>query len=161
MIVFERTGDMDLVRRVMTHPAVYPQIADDGCPPASEYRPSEHPAYLYLLVRRGADVLGLFAFTMQNAVTVEVHTCLLPAARARLESGARISTAAARGAAAWIWANTRAQRIVTSVPAFNRLALRLAERAGMKRYGVNEKSFQKHGILHDQILLGLSRPESN
>jgi RimJ/RimL family protein N-acetyltransferase len=59
----------------------------------------------------------------------------------------------------WLWAHTSCRRLITNVPARNRLALRFAEAAGMERFGVNHASLLKDGKLQDQILLGLSRPE--
>jgi RimJ/RimL family protein N-acetyltransferase len=98
----------------------------------------------------GGELLGLWMFTPQNAVCWEIHTCLLPCAWGRRAGEA------ARRMAEWVWANTPCRRLVTAIPAYNRLALRFAEAAGMRRWGLNERSFLKHGELQDQILLGLS-----
>lgn len=151
-MTFESTRDMQLVKEIFTHPKVYPYITDDGSAPAAEFIPLDHPAILYLLCMDGEELLGLWMFVRSNAVTVEVHTCLLPG------HGFRRARTAAREAAEWIWANTDAMRIVTTVPAFNRAARWFAEAAGMTQYGLNPQSFLKDGILHDQALLGLSRP---
>ena len=138
----------------MTHPKVWPYITDDDAPPVAEFAPIVHHHVIYLLCRDGAKLLGLWMFTRQNAVTVEVHTCLLPG------HGFTRAREAARGAAEWIWEHCPAvQRIITNVPRFNRLALKFALDVGMDRYGTNPKSFLKDGILQDQTLLGLSRPE--
>lgn len=151
MITFERAGDLELVRSVMTHPQIYPHISDDGSPPAEEFEPIDHPAVWYVLAFDGDELLGLFMFIPQGAACWEVHTCLLPASW-----GARAAAAAA-GAAAWLFKQTECRRIVTAVPICNRLALRFARQAGMTQYGVNPNSFLKHGELHDQVLLGLSK----
>lgn len=154
MITFERSRDYDLIRRVLTHRLIYPHIADDSSPPVEEFKPIEHDAIWYVIVRdidaEGSDVLGLWMFTPQNAVCWEVHTALLP--RAWGERG----QLAARLLPAWIWANTPCRRIVTNVPATNRLALHFAVKAGMKVYGVNEASFLKNGVLCDQVCLGIN-----
>ncbi len=59
----------------------------------------------------------------------------------------------------WAWKNTPATRVVTKVPAFNRIALRFARRAGMTQFGINETSYRKNGTDHDQVLLGVTRPK--
>jgi RimJ/RimL family protein N-acetyltransferase len=155
MITFERTQDLELVREILTDPKVYPHVTDDGSPAAAEFTPIDHPSIWYVLVRDqlcGYDqVLGLFMFVPQGAACWEVHTCLLPIAYGRR------AAAAAAGAAEWIFEQTECRRIVTSVPAYNRLALRFARQAGMTQYGVNPNSFLKKGKLHDQVLLGLSK----
>ena len=152
-MTFERTTDYELVRRVVTHPRIWPGASDDFSPPAEEWRPIEHEALWYVAVRDGEEFLGLFVFVPASPVCWEVHTCLLPC------SWGERAVQAAREVAEWIWLNSGCRRITTAVPAFNRLAHRLARRAGMREYGRNLKSYMKHGKLHDQILLGLSPAE--
>ncbi len=147
---------MWLVREIMTHPKVWPYITDDDAPLVAEFAPLIHHHIVYLLCRDGEKLLGMWMFTRRNAVTLEVHTCLLPGhgfTKARL---------AAKGAAEWIWENCPAvQRIITNVPRFNRLALKFALDVGMDRFGTDPSSFLKDGVLQDQIMLGLSRPQEN
>jgi RimJ/RimL family protein N-acetyltransferase len=152
LLTYERTRDLELVRSILTHPRVYPWISDDGCPPAEEFQPIDHPSVWYVVVREQLSglLLGLFMFVPQNAVCWEVHTCLLPAA------WGKPAAAAAAGASHWMGERTPCRRIVTSVPSYNRLALRFARAAGMKQFGVNPASYLKTGKLHDQVLLGLS-----
>lgn len=151
-MTFERTFDMQLAREVITHPKVWPWISDDGSPARESFVPENHPGNLYLLCFDGETLLGLWLFVKRNAVTVEVHTCLLP------HHGFHRGRVAARQAAEWIWANTDVQRIITSVPETLRIALRFAQAAGMVEFGRNLKSFLKNGRLWDEVLLGISRP---
>jgi RimJ/RimL family protein N-acetyltransferase len=155
VITFERSFDYTLIRGILTHDKIWPHISDDGSPPREEYRPIEHDAIWYVIVRDGDKLLGLWVFTPQNAVCWEVHTALLPAAW-----GPR-GQHAARLLPGWIWANTPCRRIVTNVPETNRLALHFAVKSGMKIYGVNRQSWMKNGVLCDQICLGLSQPETD
>jgi RimJ/RimL family protein N-acetyltransferase len=134
----------------MTDPAVWPWIGDDFSPAREDFRPIEHPGIWYVIVRDQAELLGLWMFVPQNAVCWEVHTCLLPS------HGVKRGRQAAREMARWIWQNTPCRRIVTNVPRFNRAALLFARAAGMQEFGVNPRSYQKGGELHDQVLLGLS-----
>lgn len=160
MITFERSQDYELIRSILTHEKIYPHISDDGSPPREEYRPIESLVVWYVLVWSNTEapafreLLGLWMFVPQNAVCWEVHTALLPAAW-----GPR-GQQAARMLPDWIWANTPCRRIVTNVPETNRLALHFAAKAGMKVYGVNQKSWMKDGVLCDQICLGLSKRET-
>jgi RimJ/RimL family protein N-acetyltransferase len=150
---FERTENLELVRRILTHPRIWPHISDDGSPPPEQFEPPDHPAIWHVLAWDGDELLGLWLLVPHNSVCWEVHTALLPHAwgeRARR---------AARAFLAWLWRETPCRRLITAVPASNRLALRFAEAAGMRIWGVNEKSFLRGGRLEDQILLGLSPPE--
>jgi RimJ/RimL family protein N-acetyltransferase len=148
---FSPTRDFELIRRVLTHEKIWDHISDDGAPAVEEFQPADHPAFTYLEVRDGEELLGLFLLVRENAACMEVHTCLLPAAwgpRAR---------EAARGLIDWVFTHTDCRRLITSVPAYNRLALRFAERAGMTKYGENPDSFLKRGRLYSQVLLGISK----
>ncbi len=153
--IFERTTDLELVRSIITHPKIYDHVSDDGCPPADQFKPLDNPVIWYVLVVECEVLLGMWTFMPQNTACWEVHTCLLPVAWGDL------GREAAKAMAEWIWKNTPCRRLVTNVPVMNRMALKFAKAAGMEEYGVNPKSYLKRGTLHDQILLGMSKPEDN
>lgn len=152
MIHIERSFDYDLIRAIMGNISIYRRICDDRCPPAAEFRPIESEEIWYCIVWDGNDLLGLWMLVPQNGICYEIHTCLLPHAW-----GARARRAAA-AMAAWIWENTPCRRLITNVPANNRVAYHFALQAGMEVYGRNEASFLKNGKLLDQICLGMSPP---
>jgi RimJ/RimL family protein N-acetyltransferase len=146
---FEYTTDSKLVKSIVTHPRIWPHVTDDFSPNVEAYVPPQ--AGIYLLVKDGDETLGLFFLHPHNAICWEIHTCLLP------NAWGQRAKQVVKEAAPWIFAHTGCKRIITNVPDYNRLALRLAKEAGMEQFGVNEKSFQKKGQLHDQIMLGLSK----
>lgn len=150
---FEPSNDIGLITGIVTHVAIYPDVIDDFAPPREGYRPPIDPALLYLIVRDYGVLQGLFFFHPINAVTLEVHTCLLPHCwghKARLIARAMLS---------YLWENTDCRRLVTSVPDDNRKASIFARASGMKEYGRNPESFMKDGKLRDLILLGIGRPK--
>lgn len=149
VLTFERTFDFALVRRLITSPIGYSAAGDDFAPKVSEFFVNEDPRIWYVAAKDGPQLLGAFLFLPQSNVCYEVHLALLPT-RGR-------GALALRFAIAWMFANSPARRIVGAVPAFNRLANRCAERAGMTEYGTNFKSFQKGGELHDLTLWGISK----
>lgn len=149
----ERTTDRELIRSVVTHPAIYPHVSDDGSPDAGQYEPVIGDSILWLAAWAGDDLAGLFMAHPANTATVEIHTCILPAHRG---TG---SKAAAMAVLEWLFANTSFHKVITHVPAYNRLARRLALSVGMQDEGVNRKSFLKGGVLQDQYLLGITRQE--
>jgi len=150
-MTFERTFDYELVREIITNPAIYPHVSDDGSPPAKDFRAIESEVVWYVLVKDGKELLGCFTFVPQNAVCYEVHTCLLPV------SWGERAKEAAKGVKEWMFRHSPAMRIVTVVPENNSLALHFAKSAGMETFGVNPQSFMKGGHLYDQILLGVSK----
>jgi RimJ/RimL family protein N-acetyltransferase len=151
MIRFERSREYSTIGAIMRNPKLYGACADDFSPAREQFEPRTDDAIWYVLVWEGKVLLGLFALAPQNAVCWELHTRLLP------EAWGSVAAAAAAGIVEWIWAHTPCLRLVTVCPAYNRLAIRFAERAGMSRYGVNPRSWQKGGELFDQVLLGLSK----
>ena len=161
MITFERTTDYDTIRAVLTHKRVYPKISDDNSPAAEDYYPIEHESIWYVLARdynyidNDSDLLGVWLLVPQNSVCWEVHTALLPCA------WGDIGLEAAKLLPGWIWQRTPCRRIITNVPANNRLALHFAWKAGMRVFGTNEKSWLKDGKLWDQIMLGISAPSEH
>lgn len=155
VIHIERSTDYGLIRGIMTQGQIYRHISDDGSPPADEYRPIESGVIWYLVVWDGNTLLGLWMLVPQNSICWEIHTALLPHAW-----GERAHRAA-QVMLTWVWENTPCRRLITNVPADNRLAFHFALDAGMEVYGKNEDSFLKNGKLLDQICLGLSRPREN
>ena len=147
--------DRRLVEATMRHPRIYCSIVDDSCPSRDKFRlPVGSFPILYCAVYDGDEYLGLFMLQQENGVTWEVHTCLLPEAW-----GNRAKKAAEVGRQ-WVWDNLGAERLITKVPKYNRLALKFAKCGGMVQYGLNPRSWKHHGKLWDMYLLGVSREEA-
>lgn len=144
--------DARLIEATITHPRVWAWVHEDNQPDPTKFRAVVAAPFLYLGVWRGMAFLGLFMVHQVSAIMAEVHTCLLPAAwgQTAIES--------TRAAMAWVWRNTGLQRLITSVPEDNPLALRLALRSGMTAWGCNPSSFLKGDRLLSQTMLGISRP---
>lgn len=143
----EPTTDVDFIVACVTRPETWDALADDGAPEL--YFPPMGEGFLWVKV----EEYGVFLLTKHNHVTREVHTVLLPNAHGK---------AVEIGKAALSWAFNEysdIKRIITNVPSFNVLALRMALRVGFVKMGVNTKSFQKRGILYDQIMLGVSKED--
>lgn len=145
----ERTRDMGLVTAILSHPAIWPHIHEDG---ATEAAPHDLDGFHWVLVTDGAPA-GVFLAHARGEACWEVHTCLLP----------RIWGAGAARAAqlllAHLFEDADCQKVVTNVPAYNRPALRFAKASGMQVEGNNRSSFLRNGKLEDQIMLGITRKE--
>jgi RimJ/RimL family protein N-acetyltransferase len=156
-MTFERTRDMDVVREIITHPRIWPNVIDDFSPPREEFQPIASESILYILPKEDERVLGVICFAMLSHIVFEIHPVLLP--ETWWEFGK--AKEATLGAMDWIWKNTDCQRIVGYVPLLrHRTKLRFPPKLGMVQYGVNPKSFLKGGVLVDQVMFGLSRPEN-
>lgn len=140
------TKDAEFIERCVTHPDIWRATADDMCGDPNLYFFKDDGRTLWL--RAGDD--GVFMLHPHNSIMYECHTMLLPVAWGR-------AAAIAKEAIDWMWDNTNIIRLITNVPAFNVLALRMAKKVGFVQYGVNPRSFLKNEILHDQIMLGMDR----
>jgi RimJ/RimL family protein N-acetyltransferase len=152
MITITRTFDDALIKKIVTHPEVYPWLSDDGSPAAENWQPTPSQAIYYVLAEFDGEPVAVFMFTPQNSVCYEGHSALLPKIWGQ---GAEIAVMVQR----WLFENSPAQRIVGNAPAFNERALYYAQKAGMRRYGLNPKSYLKNGVLYDQVLVGVSKED--
>lgn len=157
-MTFAFTRDFATIRAVLTHPTQHRMASDDATHLAT-WSPSENEWVWYIEAREGDELLGIFTVAPQNCVCYEIHAALLPCAW-----GARTRTAL-RGAIEFLWSTTSNMnmgagipRIVATIPAYNKLAIKLARDVGMRAFGRNPASFLRGGKLHDQVLLGISRP---
>lgn len=149
----ERTFDQDLATAIVKHPSVWPYVSDD-LTDFDLYRAPMHDSVFWLLVLDFDDtVLGAYFLHFQNAVTLEIHTCLLPDARGKK------SKEAAKCVLSWVFSNTICQKVITHVPENNVFALAYAKRAGLQEEGINRASFLKQGKLLNQTLLGITKEE--
>ena len=154
-MIYQRTFDYALIRSILTLPCFYKFITDDFSVPVEQFQPAEHESIWYVLAFEGDELRGLFAFEPENTICWKIHVCLLPRCW-----GAK-GREALQGVFEWIWENTPCLRIVGHVPSYNRLALKLALECGMILYGLNYKSIMKYGKLHDQVLVGISKPNTD
>ena len=149
----ERGTDARLLNSIITHPKIYPHVADDQAPKPEVFDCSQalKTDGVYFLTPIENEVLGCFIVHLHTMTLYEVHTCLLPICWGRK------ALEATRLCAEWVFGNTSCQKLMTWVPTYNRLAYRLAIKSGMQDEGLCKKSFLKNGVLHDMHLLGLEK----
>lgn len=154
-MTFERTYDWTLVKSIATFPKIWSSISDDFSPQPEDWQPEEDERVWYVIAKSdGGSVLGMFIFYPENPICWRSHVCMLP------ESWGSQAHSACREVFEWLWEKTSCLRIIGTIPEWNRQALAFAVRCGMEKFGINTKSMQKGGKLFDQILLGISKPET-
>ena len=143
----ELTDDVAFVVKCITSPKSWRMGTDDAF---KGLNPSQ-----IVSVEKG-DALwvkcpyGVFIGLPTNLVTYDCHISLLPGSEGR---AVEISNAVMD----FTFNNTQARRLNASIPSYNLLARRLAEKCGFKLIGINEKSFLRDGVLHDQHFYGISK----
>jgi len=154
-MTFERTKDYGLVKIILTELDLYRHVTDDFAPSPEAFEANTHPSIWYVLVWEANKLLGMFCFLPQNDICWDAHVALFRGVKPDE------TRQAGREVMAWLWANTPCRRLVASVPRSNRAAVRYGlapEGMNLLPFGVNEKSFLKHGKLWDQVLMGRSKP---
>lgn len=151
-VTFERTNDYGLVRAILTDEGIYEHMTDDFAPAREAFEPVADWRIWYVLVMEGSSLYGMFCFYPENEICWHAHVALFRG------TPAAVTHQAGREVVDWLFANTGCLRLVASVPACNRAAVRFGQQAmGLRVYGRNERSFRKGGRLWDQILMGRSK----
>lgn len=97
------------------------------------------------------ELAGAILVQMINPVLADVHISVMPQFRGQM--GRRIGKEWLQ----YIWDHTTAQRVTGAIRSDNTLAIRYAKAMGMTQYGYNERSLFWQGILHDTVLMGVTR----
>lgn len=150
-MTFERTWDWELVKGIVTHPKIWPQITYDGAPDPLDPFQDPGESTWCILAKDGDETLGLYVFQQQNPACWDSHIYMLPQAW-----GERARTATVE-VFRWMFERTAARRIVGTIPDYNRFGVAFALHCGMVPFGVNPESVKKDGKLWDQMLLGITR----
>ena len=133
--------------RIITHPEIYPYVRDDGSLEPEDFKIVDG---VTALVVYDPEPIACSILYPRNICTYEIHTQTLPEARSRsFEYG--------RAMLAWIWANMPVDKLVATIPEYNRKALLYTLRLGFSIEGICPKSFMRNGELIDQTHIGIER----
>lgn len=147
MITLQPLNDLDLINRVILDTAVNDDISDDA---SKNHELQQLPhTFECLGIYQNEEVKGLFMLVPQNAVTAEIHTCLLLRGKEAFQAGEILLD--------YLFSNY--QKAISYTPSTNKKALFYALRLGFKKEGVLTQSFLKNGELLDQTLVGLTKGE--
>ncbi len=147
MITLQPLDDLDLINRVILDAAVNDDISDDATK-KHEIQQLPH-AFECLGIYQDEEIRGLFMLIPQNAVTAEIHTCLLLRGKEAFQAGQLLLD--------YLFSNY--QKAISYTPSTNKKALFYALRLGFKKEGVLTQSFLKNGVLVDQVVVGLTKGE--
>lgn len=126
---------------------------DDSAPAREDWEPTIHPLISYMQVFECGELIGMFMVSAHSQWCWELHMAFLP------KAWGPKTVNAGRDFIEWIWRESRCNRLFGQISESNPLSLRLAKAAGMQVYGNHPQSFMKHGIMRDQVLVGISRPK--
>ena len=147
MITLQHLNDLDLINRVILDVVVNDDISDDV---SKNHEIQQLPQTFECLgIYQDEEIKGLFMLVPQNAVTAEIHTCLLLRGKEAFQAGLLLLD----------YLFSKYQKAISYTPSTNKKALFYALRLGFKKEGVLTQSFLKNGELLDQTLVGLTKGE--
>jgi RimJ/RimL family protein N-acetyltransferase len=151
MIQFGLVHNHEAVRRLLTDPRCYGQMANDNAPTIEEFRVKPQPDLLTILAEDDGEPIAIALLRIQDQCA-EVHFCFSPSRWGHTRSTAEKFLN-------WIWSKTNLTMLIGPVPSYNRLALRLARGVGFGKITEVKNAGTKRGIPYDLIVMGLGRPE--
>lgn len=150
-VIANRTFDTDLIKDIMIE--LWDTVAEDGVKPG-EYKPNvDDECWVEMLV--GDKCIGVYRVHALNSATLQIHAQILP------EYRKEYSKATGRRILSWISENAEDnyQKVVAEVPTIYPNVIKFVIANGFKLEGVNRLSYRKDGVLYDQCLMGITRPE--
>lgn len=153
---FRFTRDMRLVQSFLADPRCYHRMKNDDAPLLEQFDITKSPAPGILFVVAYdlgaiAEALFLLCDSPEGHDTAEIHFCIAPTAWGRSEP-------IAREFLKWLWEHTSIERLIGKLPAYNRLARKLAMKVGFRECGACWKC-KKNGQVYDIERMVLGRPK--
>jgi RimJ/RimL family protein N-acetyltransferase len=121
------TQDKDQIFRVLGHPEIWPLIS--ARKPQKNLIPTR-PQDIYLMLRKGGEVIGCVYFEVLNGLELEMHPYILP------EKRKGNSVNAVSSAMSWAF-NQLINRILVIIPDDYPNVIAFAERLGFEEIGQN------------------------
>lgn len=148
-MTIEPTEDVELITSVITSDEIWPLAAGDGID-RHEFIPKMDKFSVWLVVR-DVDVCGIILVEVENAATIRIHPYAIGAKWYYMM----------REFFRWYLDNSSdlQQKINAKVPVYAENASKIAFMLGFEKEGVDRLSFPKHGELHDQHILGITKDE--
>lgn len=148
MIQVKRIRNPSVVKAVMAE--AWETAKDDSEVSFEDYEPVINDDSRWYATYEDDDLVSLWLAHRLNLITWQIHIHYRPQ-----YWGTGISTAHAKVALKNIWDNTRCKKIYALVPDYATQVLALAKRTGFRQEGRTKRSFQKGGVIYDQIHLGV------
>lgn len=148
--------DLDLANSILRHPDVYPFIRDDYSPTVEDFtaEPLLNMESVYFLLPAEGCLFMLTPFI--TSTVYEGHTAVIP------ESRGKTAIQAGRDAIAWMFSNTRCEKIVGFFHEDNRRAIMWSIKVGMKRTHLLTGAMRLNGVTGDLVMVEVDKhPKKN
>jgi RimJ/RimL family protein N-acetyltransferase len=149
-----RVYNQELVTDMLRHPKLWEVMSEDTAVAPEEFSLDLADLFAIALLSGDNDdrLHGFIIGAYRTDTIVEAHVAIHPDLW-----GHKDNLALAKLGVAELIIKTGAHKLVASIPTTDTEVLRLAQRVGFKREGVNRKSFLRNGELLDQYYVGFTR----
>jgi len=153
MIEAKRTFDKAAIREFMRTPEIAAVAVDDDMS-IDKWTPNVI-ADCWIAATDESKLVSIYHFKPLNSVTLEVHCYVAPEARTKY--------AREEGWQSFLWiykeAGNRYVKIVASIADIYPKTISYAKKFGFRQEGINRMSDKVNGVVHDQIMLGVTFDE--
>ena len=151
-MIVERTQDPELIKCVFSNPQIFATVAEDG-QSATDIEPDMN-RNIWLVMKDGSDVVALYQVERLNGITAQIHANVLPQYRKiRSKETGRL-------ALDWVMEHLPdIHKLIAVVPVIYPNVRDFTCSFGFREEGLNRESYLKNGEIHDQWILGITRPE--
>lgn len=153
MIEAKRTFSHEIVEGIITNPAIFETIAEDGF--KIEDVEIDCIKDCWLTMDNGDEIVGVYKLHPHNSTTLQIHAHVLPEFRKEFSHDTGIE------ALRWILEEgpREYEKVIAIIPRIYENVKRFTCSQGFIEEGVNRKSYRKNGRIVDQWLLGITRDE--
>lgn len=122
------------------------------CEDDSQMREPDLVNECWLGILKDGEYAGFFRIAQITSVLFECHVCILKEHRGE-------SDKYAYKAYEWILENLEAEKLILSIPEFNKAAITYAKKIGFVNQGYNCNSYKREGKLCAMLNLGITKKE--
>lgn len=142
---------MRLVERILKDPQCYRRNVDDSCPSIEDFHVPDDLDFSAIVAREDGETVALFLIFHPVPAIGDVHFYVLPRAWG-------CSRAIVRAFLAWVWEKTSLTDLIGRIPAFNRLAYRVAIDCGFRDMRREPGAVVRRGVRYDMLITEIARP---
>lgn len=150
MIQVKRVTDRRVVMAVMEE--AWEIVKDDSPVKFTDYSPVMDEDNRWYASYEEDTLVSLFYVHRLNLITWQLHIHFRPE-----YWGKGYSSPHGKEQMDIIWKETGCKKVYALVPSYATYVLDLAKRYGFKQEGRTKRSFQKNGVIYDQIHIGVYR----
>lgn len=148
---FTTSTDYDLITWILTNPKCYAAMPPDDAPPAREFRVGPMEGVRWVIGWVGAVPICTVMLVRKHK-KAHMHFCITPRAWGKANE-------IAERFLGWLWkADKQLRELIALVPSYNRMAIRMANRAGFRLDGIEPSDNTKHGKRFDMYHFAMTRP---